>query len=520
MGLKHHPLPMPMSKLISLPLFLLSMLCSASAGLPVLSMDPLVHQLVAVKLAANKAGAEDSLLAFCKEQQLIVGRHFPHDDDPEIEAILGRWFLLDSADRNDLSAWLASRKWIAAFSPNAPAHLNHVPNDPEYPGQWCFHNEGQAVSLSGELVGASDYDMGLENVWNRVTNPPSPVVAVLDTGIDPDHPEFHGRILPGFNFITNLPGAVDDNGHGTAVASLIGAQGDNASGMAGSCWNLRFLPLKVFNSIGQGSGVTLANALNFARQQGASLINFSGGMDTDYEPAADLIDLLRSQGRLTVSAAGNTGSSVLDFPARHESCVAVGALSPCAEHKSFASCDGETNWASNTGNNLFCVTPGVRLLAALRGGGYRSDFRGTSASSALLSGAIALLLQADPSIDGESILDLLRDTAWDLSATGHDTATGWGLPRTDLAMNMILPPAVLNLRIQHVGSWINLEWDELTGASGYLIERAIGNDAFAVIDQVSLNSWQSNLREVAIGNARYRVRAVLNGQASSPRSER
>jgi hypothetical protein len=517
---KHHPLPMPMSKLILIPLILLSMLDSASAEGFLSPGDPLDHHLLAVKLALPLAASEDSLHAFCREQKAWTGRHFPADPDPEIETRLSRWFLVDSFDPGQMIRQLRGKKWIETLSPNAPAHLNHVPNDPEYPGQWCFHNEGQAVSLSGEQVGTIGFDMGFEDVWTRVTNPPSPVLAVLDTGIDPDHPEFHGRILPGFNFITNLPGAVDDNGHGTAVASLIGAQGDNASGMAGSCWNLRFLPLKVFNSIGQGSGVTLANALNFARQQGAGLINFSGGMETDYEPAADLIDLLRTQGRLTIAAAGNTGASTLDFPARHASCVAVGAMSPCGEVKTYTSCDGETSWASNTGDNLFCVTPGVRLLSALRGGGYRTDFRGTSASTALLSGAIALLLQADPALSGETVLTLLRDTARDLGTAGQDPESGWGLPRTNLAMNLLLPPAVRNLRIQREGTWVVLEWDELIGANGYLIERASSDEAFVVIDHAFGTRWQSEVRELALGSACYRVRAVLNGQASSTRPGR
>lgn len=476
-----------------------------------------VADRIALRIDEADPRAVSKLTQLCQTLGMSASPHFPADPDPQIDQRLRVWWLVDAGSRpHQLVERLKGQPWVKAWDHDATTHISIVPDDPLYPDQWALSNSGQARTAEGFPVGIPGYDLGMEPAWDLISPEISPVIAVLDTGIDPDHPEFHGRLLPGFNFLTNLPGAVDDNGHGTAVASLIGARGNNGEGMAGLAWTTRLLPLKVFNSIGQGSASALANALNFARQQAVTVVNYSGGMESDYGPAADMIDILREQGILTVAAAGNQGVELLDFPARHEGCLAIGAMSPCGERVSPTSCDQETSWGSSYGDNLFCIAPGVLLTGALRGGGYRENFRGTSAACAYISGGIALMLAAQPELGIEELLQVLADNSTDLAEPGRDAFTGWGLPDLNAALRQVLPLQVTDLRIRSFGNRIRLDWTPVVGALSYRIEACNRmGEPFQTIAERTLPGWTSEAREIALPSRCYRVRAVLQDSESA-----
>ncbi len=432
---------------------------------------------------------------------------------------LGAWWLVETDPGRDIPALcdsLATLPEVASATPDWVTRLSTTPNDPLFPNQWALHNTGQARSLGGQTVGQPGLDLGMVTAWDLGSESRPPQVAVLDTGVDLNHPEFHNRLMPGFNFLTNLPGAMDDNGHGTSVASLLGALVNNQTGLAGLSRQARILPLKVFNSIGMGSASALANALNYALQLEMDVANFSGGMDQDYGPATTVIRAGRLEGMWTVAAAGNSGAQLLEFPARLAECVAVGAMSPCGQVKSETSCDGESWWASNTGAGLDYLAPGVRLTAATMGGGYRSDFNGSSAACAYMSGALALLRTVAVEADLLEIEEALEATALDLGAPGWDSSTGHGLPQVDEAIMRLVPLRVNNLTIARLGGRVHLAWDPLPFDCVYRVEcRADSRQPFQPLVVVQEPRWSSGPLELARPSRQYRVVAVLgNGQSS------
>jgi len=490
------------------------------AGAPAHVPGRLALELKAVPAAASLPAPLEHWL---QVRGMVAAPHFPTAlGTARWTGGLGSWWLVETDPRRDIPALcdsLAALPEVASATPDWVTRLSTTPNDPLFPNQWALHNTGQARALGGQMVGQPGLDLGMVTAWDLGTESRPPQVAVLDTGVDLDHPEFHNRLLPGFNFLTNLPGAMDDNGHGTSVASLLGALVNNNTGLAGLSRQARILPLKVFNSIGMGSASALANALNYALQLDMDVANFSGGMDLEYGPATAVIQAGRLEGMWTVAAAGNSGATQLEFPARLEACVAVGAMSPCGEVKTATSCDGEGWWASNTGSGLDLLAPGARLTAASLGGGYRDDFNGSSAACAYVSGVLALLRTVAVDAGMEEIEEAVEDTALDLGAPGWDNASGHGLPQVDEALMRLVPLRVNNLTIARQGGRVRLNWSPLPMACAYRVDcRATSNHPFQPLATVQENVWLSGPQELALPSRQYRVVAVLgNGQASEDR---
>gem|GEM_PF-7095154 len=499
---------------LCLALFTLS---SAVAGVPAH-----VPGRLAIELATVPAGPDQppaALQSWLKERRLGLRAHFPASAGSRLwnQGRLGAWWLVETPLERDIPALcdsLARLPGVRSAVPDWVTHASTTPNDPLFPNQWALHNTGQARTSQGQSIGTPGLDLGMLTAWDLSPEARSPLVAVLDSGVDPNHPEFHERLLPGFNFLTNLPGAVDDNGHGTAVASLLGALVDNQTGLAGLSRQVRILPLKVFNSIGMGSASALANGLNYALQLDMDVANFSGGMAQDYGPASAVIEAGRLEGMWVVAAAGNSGDNELEFPARHPLCVSVGAMSPCGEPKTAASCDGETWWASNTGTGLDLLAPGVRLTAAVMGGGYRSDFNGSSAACAYASGALALLRAADLTATLDEIESAVEETARDLGTPGYDLSSGHGLIQVDRALLRLVPLRVNGLVIQRQGGRVRLSWNNLPMALRYRVEaRGLADDAFRGIAETTSTNWLSGPQELALPGRQYRVVAVLSDQS-------
>lgn len=455
------------------------------------------------------------LLRWLEARDGEAGFHFPSArTEPRAWTTgrLGAWLLLTFADSVDVPAAcrrLAGQPGLRSATPDWVARISD-PDDPLFPEQWALRNTGQARDTDGQLVGLPGADIGAPEAWDLLPDPGSPLVALLDTGIDLNHPEFADRLLPGFNFLTQLPGAADDNGHGTSVAGLLGAEGDNGHGLAGVAWSSRILPLKVFNSIGQGSASALANALNYARQLGATVANYSGGMPADYGPASAQIATARAEGMWTVAAAGNSDVEGLEFPARDPLCLAVGAHSPCGERKTPASCDGEGWWGSNWGDDLDLLAPGVRLTTTARGSAYRDDFNGSSAACAFVSGALALLRGAFPELDPDVAVALLFETADDLAPAGRDGESGWGRLRLDRALRRLVPPRVTGLSCRVEGGRTRLAWRPLEEVDHYRVESAPRPDGpWSPRASTQLPEWISPAGEQRAGTGFYRVIGVL-----------
>jgi subtilisin family serine protease len=258
-------------------------------------------------------------------------------------------------------------------------HALRVPNDPFWPGQWG--------PVQVHAVAAWDHGVGAAGT----------VVAVLDTGVSPATPDLTGRVLPGTDLVNGDAQPDDDNGHGTAVAGIVAAAGDNGIGVAGYCWRCGVLPVKVLGADGTGFFSDVALGIVWATDHGARIVNASLGGPLEDLAVTAAAQYAQAHGVLVVAAAGNDGASTPAYPA-----ALPGVLSVAASDRS----DGLYGF-SNRGAAV--AAPGDNTTTAL-GGGYE-DFLGTSSAAPVVSGAAALLFSAVPGATPAQVTAALEQAA-------------------------------------------------------------------------------------------------------------
>lgn len=254
--------------------------------------------------------------------------------------------------------------------------------------------------------------------------PPSttPPIAILDTGIA-QAPEFAGRIRPGINVTSGSAPTPDNDGHGTAVASVAAASSETLRGVSPSS---PIIPIKIFSVRGEASAAWVVRGLREAVRRGAKVINLSAsGLPSATASAADravmtAIGEAVSSGAVVVAPSGNEGAGQLDVPAAYPHVLAVGATSESGLLASF----------SNTGSGLDLVAPGERVVAAaptfLCSSGYLAA-SGTSFSAPAVSGAVAQLAALRPTLDASQLADMVRLRAARAEVTDWSLQLGFGL---------------------------------------------------------------------------------------------
>ena len=297
-----------------------------------------------------------------------------------------------------------------------PIHACLVPNDPYYPGG--------AYTPLGQW-GLSR--VGLPAAWDITTGSADVTVAVLDSGLNRDAPDFSGRIVSPYSVLSDSPvwpAWQDSLGHGTGVAGVAVARGNDGQGIAGAAWNVKVMPVKI-SQAGDSDTTILAKAIEYAADHGADVINisFSGGQTSQTLTAAVAYAL--AKGAVIVAAAGNDGAWSVSYPAALPGVIAVGATSRT-----------DTRWpGSNAGAALDLVAPGDDIISySLSSAGSFAYWDGTSLSSPLVAGVAALMLSVDPSLTPGQITDIINETAEDLGASGWDQEFGWGLLDADEAV--------------------------------------------------------------------------------------
>ncbi|MBK53092.1 MAG: hypothetical protein CMG58_00495 [Candidatus Marinimicrobia bacterium] len=295
-----------------------------------------------------------------------------------------------------------------------------TPNDPYYSSQWNHDNYGQVTN------GTLDADIDTDHAWDISVGSEDVVIAILDSGVDLDHPDYEDRIINGYDFANNDSNANDDNGHGTSCAGIAAAKGNNGIGIAGICWNCKIMPVKVMGSDGTGQDTDIAEGVTWASDNGANVISMSlgGGMYNSF--FEDAIDYATSNGTIVIAATGNDNFGTISYPSRYDNCVAVGAMSPCNERKNINSCDGENFWGSNYGTGIDFLAPGVKIPATSIGGGYTSQFNGTSSACPHAAGVAGLILSVMPSASPEEVRTIMQIQTDDIGSIGFDLETGFG----------------------------------------------------------------------------------------------
>ncbi len=245
---------------------------------------------------------------------------------------------------NDTDVEYAELNYIVSIntSPNDP-------NDPYYPIQWPLNNTGQMYPYSGNYTtppGTPDCDIDAPEAWDIYTGNSEVLVAVVDTGVDYNHRDLQNNMwvneaelngatgvdddgngyvddIYGYDFVNYDSNPIDDHGHGTHVAGIIAAEGNNGLDIAGVCWNSKIMGLKFLGAGGSGSITDAVEGFYYAVDMGADVVSNSWGGGGFMQSAQDAIDYAYSQGVIMVASAGNDDSSSAHYPARYDHMIAV-----------------------------------------------------------------------------------------------------------------------------------------------------------------------------------------------------
>ncbi len=254
-------------------------------------------------------------------------------------------------------------------------------------------------------------------------------VAILDTGIDLDHPDL--SVAGGATFVDGVYSYDDDAGHGTHVAGTVAALA-NGIGVIGCAPDASLYAVKVLNSQGYGNYTDIVEGIDWAVANGMDIINMSLGGTTGSAALEQACDNAYAAGVLIVCAAGNNGNTEgtgdnVTYPARYDSCIAVAAI------------DSNNNRAyfSSTGPDVELAAPGVSVYSTTMGGGYGNN-DGTSMASPHVTGVAAQVWALDPSMTNVDVRNALTSTAHDLGVSGRDTWYGYGLVCSPAAAGLTL----------------------------------------------------------------------------------
>ncbi len=354
-----------------------------------------------------------------------------------------------STDVRSLAAALERLDSVERAAPNRLLSLARTPDDPSHRDQWGHDDQGQAVSASGTPVGIPGFDTDADLAWDgpQGFGVSGVVIGVIDSGVDLDHPDL--LLAPGFDFIENDDQAQPDTSgsnlgsHGTKVAGMAAALADNGIGVAGSCGGCSIMPLRVTILGGAIVETCAADAIVWAVDHGARVVNMSFGItESGFFDAATEYASLHDVVLIAASGNGNLGD--VWYPARHPLVIAVGAASPCGERKRSSSdplgtsCDRFDAWGSSYGTGLDFLAPGVANPTTTWNQGYDPAFWDTSSAAPYLAGVAGLLLSHRPTLTPAQVKQALAATATDVvelpGDEGYDIRTGWGLVDAEAAL--------------------------------------------------------------------------------------
>jgi len=423
------------------------------------------------------------------------------------------------------------RLWADVHTQDAN-NIGVFPNDEYFPMQWHLHNTGQ----SGGTPGA---DINAPAAWEITTGDPNIVVAVIDTGVDSNHPDLKNNLVPGYDFWENdnspdTATSIWIDAHGTVIAGLIAAEGNNNLGVVGVAYDSKIMPIRDGGESWDGfiTEADEATAFRWAATQGADVVNFSTVLVQKLpilHSAVRDITLLGGIGRegkgcVVVFPAGNAGQPIQpQSTAAYPEVIAVGAT----DHN-----DNLAYW-SNYGVGMDIVAPGgggietddddlwTRMSTDLLwttdtvGTAGFSQFNsdpnlldytdkagGTSMSCPIVVGVAALILSVEPNLTGEEVRHFLEQSARDLGDPGWDDYYGWGRIDARAALDMVLAKrADLN------NDWkVDLEdllvLIEFWGAIETSVDIAPATRRDGVVDEQDLDLmmcyWQTEIPELGL----------------------
>lgn len=356
-----------------------------------------------------------------------------------------------------LTSW-ENHPYFEACLPNLVIRPFAETNDPDFNLQWALHNTGQAPS-----AGTPQADIRALAAWHINTGNSNALISVLDSGmpIDEDgnfsHPDLDDpdKFISGQDFLPpgpqNLEGPRDELGHGTHVLGILGAEVNNGIGISGVTWHTRIIVHQVLGT-GWGSVETLANGIWASIENGATVINISAGVLIDNHPMVEAaVSDARDHDIVICAAAGNNGREWVGFPAnlnvRYENVIAVAATDHHDNRASYSNYGGGySGWqidigapgghsGSTNGEDIYSTLPGYPTAYSPNGESYGYTY-GTSMATPYVTGAVALLQSAHPTLSPGEIKSIL------IASSDPVNGQNWGRLNIYQALLQASPTAI------------------------------------------------------------------------------
>ncbi len=415
-----------MKKIVLLVLFLCG-LAFAIANFPGLSAQGTYRSIVLdFRESLSTPEIEKRVDAIAKQYNVEVDYNSEFSQSDHIFVLQGKQDLLDQLRSSDL------KELTEFIEPNYLYQASRAPNDPDYSKQWNLRS------------------INVESAWER-TKGRGTTVAVIDTGISPVPDLKQTRIVRGYDFVNDQANAADDHGHGTHVAGTIAQSTNNGLGVAGVAHEAQLMPLKVLSRQGGGTVSDIAEAIRFAADHKADVINMSLGGGGESKLMREAIEYAHQKGVVIVAAAGNAGRNAAEYPARYPHVIAVSALDSLGNKAPY----------SNFGAGIDIAAPGGALQDRSGTGGILQNtitpegesvyaaFQGTSMASPHVAGVAALIRSAGIQ-SPDQVEKILKQSA--LSSQG-DAENHFGSGKLDAAAAVALS-AQKNTGLGGVLAWL------------------------------------------------------------------
>ncbi|MDY0017856.1 MAG: S8 family serine peptidase [Candidatus Delongbacteria bacterium] len=465
---------------------------------------------------------------------------------------LDRWITVTIPEDQDIMAAVEMYKADPNVDFAQPEYANYlmaIPNDTYFANNWGHNNTGQlpaystsTYSHSGSPVGTVGFDTNIITGWDGTQSYGNPdiVIAIMDTGVDYDHPDLAANYIGGWDAAMNDTNP-DDNegisnvsGHGTSCAGVAAGVINNGIGVSGVAGNCSIMAIKVLNS--SGSLVGMADGAIYAGDNGADILSMSYGGDYQYgtDATADAAySYAYNSGVTLLAATGNDNESHISYPANHPDIIGVGAAAPDNGRKNEYSIDGEYWWGSNWSTvaqddraAVDFIAPTIMPATDIVGSGgfdpgdYGLYFNGTSCATPYAAGFAALIKSHWPAYTPAEVRQVMIDTAMDIddeeSTAGWDGVTGYGLIDIDAALGWVptAPPPVCVLSSPSNGSTIAdakplFDWEDNTEASSYtILVDNTSNFSSPEINEVTTESEYTSVSNLAEGIYYWKVQAT------------
>ncbi|MBU0640529.1 MAG: S8 family serine peptidase [Planctomycetes bacterium] len=326
-----------------------------------------------------------------------------------------------------------------------------IPNDPAFGSLWNMHNTGQTS-------GTVDADVDGPEAWDIYTGSADLTLAIIDTGVQADHPDLNGKVIAGRNTYDDNFDTDDPHGHGTHCTGIAAAYGNNGIGVTGINWEVTILAMRCTSPTGSATESDCAEAIIWAVDNGADIGSLSLQFYTGTTTLEEAVNYAYGENVLLIAATGNNYGNIVAYPAKFAHCMGVAATTH------------NDTWytSSNYGPETDVSAPGKDVYSLWKNSGYYTN-SGTSMATPHVSGLAALMMSYNFALSIDQIEQMLKDSAEDKGDPGWDEQFGWGRINAEFALLAADPRGDLNCDGVVDGFDIDPFILALNGQEGYLL---------------------------------------------------